>query len=153
VFKLNVDGFVLSSKLVIIYGMNYIGYRMPSYVVTSWARIFHLRVALIDWFLVFNATFSNYIMAISLSGGRGRSTRREPSTMSKQLVNFITCDCEANAPFCSLQSRARTHTTVLVIGLYEFLGNPTTWRIKPPFLGVDVENKMLHVCEMKTGRQ
>ena len=27
--------------------------------------------------------------------------------------------------FCNLQSRVRTHA-VLVIGLYEFLGNPTT---------------------------
>jgi len=42
--------------------------------------------------------------------------------MGKQLVNFITCGCESNAP---LQSRARTHA-VLVIGLYEWLGNTTT---------------------------
>jgi hypothetical protein len=34
-------------------------------------------------------------------------------------------------PFCNLQSRARTHT-VLVIGLYELLGNPTTSLIEPP---------------------
>ena len=34
-------------------------------------------------------------------------------------------------PFCNLQSRARTHT-VLVIGLYELLGNPTTQLIEPP---------------------
>ena len=46
------------------------------------------------------------------------STQREPPTMGKQLVNFITL-------FCKLQSRARTHA-VLVIGLYELLGNPTT---------------------------
>jgi hypothetical protein len=38
-------------------------------------------------------------MAISLSGGRSRSTRREPPTMGKQLVNFITCGCEPSAPF------------------------------------------------------
>ena len=38
-------------------------------------------------------------MAISFSGGRSRSTRREPLTMGKQLVNFITCGCESNAPF------------------------------------------------------
>ena len=50
------------------------------------------------WFLVFNATFS-YIMVTSFSGGRSRSTRREPPTMGKQLVNFITCDCESSAPF------------------------------------------------------
>ena len=32
-------------------------------------------------------------MATSFSGGRSRSTRREPPTMGKQLVNFITCGC------------------------------------------------------------
>jgi hypothetical protein len=39
---------------------------------------------------VFNATFSN-IMATSFSGGSSRSTPREPPTMGKQLVNYITC--------------------------------------------------------------
>ena len=34
-------------------------------------------------------------------------------------------------PFCNLQSRERTHT-VLVICLYELLGNPTTYLIEPP---------------------
>jgi hypothetical protein len=33
--------------------------------------------------------------------------------------------------FYNLQSRARTHV-VLVIGLYELLGNPTTLLIEPP---------------------
>jgi hypothetical protein len=33
-------------------------------------------------------------------------------------------------PFCNLQSRARTHA-VLVIGLYELIGNPTTYLIEP----------------------
>jgi hypothetical protein len=41
--------------------------------------------------------------------------------MGKQLVNFITCGCESNAPFLIFISRARTHI-VLVIGLYELLG-------------------------------
>ena len=27
------------------------------------------------------------------------STQREPPTMGKQLVNFITCGCESSAPF------------------------------------------------------
>jgi hypothetical protein len=45
--------------------------------------------------------------------------------MGKQLVNFITCGCESSAPFFgNLQSREQTHA-VLVIGLYELLGNPT----------------------------
>ena len=55
------------------------------------------------WVLVFNATFSNIsaisiIMATSFSGGRSRSTRWEPSTICKQLVNFITCGCESSGP-------------------------------------------------------
>jgi len=49
-----------------------------------------------------------------------------PPTMGKQLVNFIICRAASRVnPFCNLQSRARTHA-VLVIGLYELLGNPTT---------------------------
>jgi hypothetical protein len=45
-------------------------------------------------FGVFNATFS-YIMATSFSGGR---SWREPPTMGKQLVNFITCGCKFTKP-------------------------------------------------------
>ena len=63
-------------------------------------------------------------MATSFSGGRSQSARRETLTMGKQLVNFITCGCESSAPFlCNLQIQTRTHA-VLVIGLYELLGNP-----------------------------
>jgi len=53
-----------------------------------------------DWFdfWCFNVTFSN-IMAISFSGGRRQSTRKESPTMGKQLVNFITCSCESSAHF------------------------------------------------------
>ena len=54
---------------------------------------------LIDWCLVFNATFSN-ISAISWRPvEEAGSTRREPPTMGKQLVSFITCGCESSAPF------------------------------------------------------
>jgi hypothetical protein len=49
-------------------------------------------------FIVLNATFS-YIMVTSFSGGRSWNTRREPPTMGKQPVNFITCGCESSAPF------------------------------------------------------
>jgi hypothetical protein len=64
-------------------------------------------------------------MATSFSGGGNRSTRREPPTMGKQLVNFITLRLRVECTlFCNLQSRARTHA-VLVIGLYELL-DPTT---------------------------
>ena len=57
---------------------------------------------LIDWFLVFTATFQqyfSYMMATSFNGGRSQSSRREPPTMGKKLVNFITCRCESSAPF------------------------------------------------------
>jgi hypothetical protein len=74
-------------------------------------------------------------MATSFSGGRSRSTRREPPTMGKQLVNFITAAGSRVHPFCNVQSRAQTHA-ILVIGLYELLGNPTTYLIESagPFL-------------------
>jgi hypothetical protein len=62
-----------------------------------------------DWFLVLNATFS-YIMATSFSGGRSLSTRREPPTMGKQLVNFITCGCESSAPFFVIYKAGHEHS-------------------------------------------
>jgi hypothetical protein len=40
--------------------------------------------------------YFSYIRATSFSGG---STQREPPTMDKYLVNFITCGCESSAPF------------------------------------------------------
>ena len=82
-------------------------------------QIFSLLAFGEQWFL-------SLIMATSFSGGRSRSTWREPPTMGKQLVNYITCGWKYSAPFfCNLQSQAWTHTA-LVIGLYELLGNPTT---------------------------
>ena len=60
-----------------------------------------ILIDLIFWCLTlshFQQHFS-YFMATSFSGGRSRSTRREPPTMGKQLVNFITCGCESSAPF------------------------------------------------------
>jgi hypothetical protein len=62
--------------------------------------------------------YFSYIMATSFSGGRSRSTRREPPTMGKQLVNFITCGCELNAPFFVIYKAGREP---LVMGLYELL--------------------------------
>jgi len=44
----------------------------------------------------------------------GGGSWREPQTLGKQLVNFITCSCELNAPIFWV----RTHA-VLVIGLYD----------------------------------
>jgi len=43
--------------------------------------------------------YFNYIMATSFSGGRSRSPWREPPTMGKQPVSFITFCCESNARF------------------------------------------------------
>jgi hypothetical protein len=40
-----------------------------------------------------------YSWTTSFSGGGSRSTRREPPTMGKQLVSFITCGCKSSAPF------------------------------------------------------
>ena len=72
------------------------------------------------------AIFQFYIMTTNFCGGRSRCTWREPPTMGEQLVNFITCGFESSIPFLrNLQNRARTHA-VLVIGLYELLGNLTT---------------------------
>jgi hypothetical protein len=78
------------------------------------------------YFWCFNATFSN-LSAISWRPVLVvEEARREPLTIGKQLVNFITCGCYSSAPFfVTYKSRARTHA-VLVIGLYELLGNPTT---------------------------
>jgi hypothetical protein len=60
--------------------------------------IYHDKIDFDFDFLCFNSTFSN-IMATSFSGGRSRSTRKEPPTMGKQLVNVIICGCESSAPF------------------------------------------------------
>jgi len=49
-------------------------------------------------------------MATSFSGGRNRSTRREPPTMDKQLVNFITYSCESSAPFFVIYKAEREPT-------------------------------------------
>jgi hypothetical protein len=35
------------------------------------------------------------IMATTFSGGRSWSTRREPPTMGKQLVSFISCNLQS----------------------------------------------------------
>jgi hypothetical protein len=61
--------------------------------------------------------------------------------MGKQLVNFIICGCESVHPFPNLQSRVRTHA-VLVIGLYELLGNPTTYLIEPPVPSLTSDSEM-----------
>jgi hypothetical protein len=59
---------------------------------------------LIDWFIYLlcltplSAVFQLY-HGDQFSGGRSRSTRKEPPSMGKQLVNCITCGCESGTPF------------------------------------------------------
>jgi hypothetical protein len=52
-----------------------------------------------DRFFCVLTPYFSYIMATSFSGERSRSTRREPLTKGKQLVNFITCSFKSSAPF------------------------------------------------------
>ena len=60
---------------------------------------FHWLIDWCFWCLMHFQQYFSYIMATSFSGGRSQSTRREPSTMGKQLVNSITYGCESSAPF------------------------------------------------------
>jgi hypothetical protein len=72
-----------------------------------------LKVILFLVFLVFERHFQqyfSYIMATSFSGGGSRSTWREPQTMGKQLVNFITCGCETIASFFVIYKAGREPT-------------------------------------------
>ena len=50
------------------------------------------------------------IMGTSFSGGRSRSTRREPPTMGKKLVSFITYGCESSPPFFVIYKAGREAT-------------------------------------------
>jgi len=79
---------------------------------------------------VFNATFSN-ISAISwrpvlVLEEAGVWEYSERTTDHGQATGKLSLAAASRVhPFCNLQSRGRTHA-VLVMGLYEFLGNPTT---------------------------
>jgi hypothetical protein len=64
--------------------------------------------------------YFSYIRATSLSGGKSRSTRREPPTMGKQLVNLSLAAASRVHPFCNSQSRVLTYA-VLVIGLNDWV--------------------------------
>jgi len=70
-------------------------------------------------------------MATSFSGGRSRSTRRTTDHgQATGKLYHLQLRVEWTF-FCNLQSWAQTHA-ILVIGLYELLGNPTTQLIEPP---------------------
>ena len=70
-------------------------------------------------------------MATSFSGGGSQSTRREPPTMGKQLVNFITCVASRAHPlFVVYKARARAHTHTLVCPIWsaaDILHTHTRW--------------------------
>jgi hypothetical protein len=78
---------------------------------------------LIDLFIVFNATFSNISVLVV-----GEAEYPERTTDHGQATGKLY---PLLHPFCNLQRRARTHA-VLMIGLYELLGNETTELIEPP---------------------
>ena len=83
-----------------------------------------------EWFYLIFGDFHfqqyiSYIMATSFSGGRIRSTQREPPAMGKQLVNFTTCGCESSAPFLYF-TKPGANPRRIVDRRYEVLGNPTT---------------------------
>jgi hypothetical protein len=77
---------------------------------------------------VFNATSSNksaiswrQVLVVEEAGVPGENHR--PWQATGKLYHLrLRVECTL---FCNLQSQAQTHV-VLVIGLYELLGNPTT---------------------------
>jgi hypothetical protein len=56
------------------------------------------NVALMEGARVAQWVRSLDLTAQQVSGGGSRSTRREPPTLGKQLVNLIICDGESSAP-------------------------------------------------------
>jgi hypothetical protein len=73
----------------------------------------YISYGVIDDWLIFGVyrhfkQYFSYIMATSFSGGRSRS---KPSTMGKQLVNFITSVCESRAPFFVIYKAGREPTS------------------------------------------
>ena len=78
--------------------------------------------------MVFNVTFNNIsaiswqpVLVVEEAGVPERTTDHGQAT-GKLYHLRLRVECNL---FGNLQSRARTHA-VLVIGLYELLGNPTT---------------------------
>ena len=52
---------------------------------------------------------TTYMKKLKITSG-GRSAQREPPTMGKQLVSFITCSCELSAPFFVIYKTGRKLT-------------------------------------------
>ena len=90
---------------------------------------FPKMIFILIWFIVFNVTFSNISaitwrpdLVVAKAGVPGENHRPWAAT-GKLYHLWLRVECTL---FCNLQSRARTHA-VLVIGLYELLGNPTNY--------------------------
>ena len=86
-----------------------------------------------DWFdlIVFNSTFSNIsaiswwpVLVVEETGIPGENYRPSWHGQATGKLYHLRLRVEFTL-FCNLQSWARTHA-ILVIGLYELLGNPTT---------------------------
>jgi hypothetical protein len=85
------------------------------------------------WFIVFSATFSNIstiswrpVLEAGVPGENHRPWAINWLTLSLVAASHIICTI-----FCNLQSRAWTHA-VLVISLYELLGNKTAYLNESP---------------------
>ena len=92
-------------------------------------------------------------MATSFSGGRSWSTgenHNHGQATGKLYHLRLRVECTL---FCHIQSRARTHT-ILVTGLYELLGNPTTKLIEPhgPF-PLPLSNRKYNIIKEKNRSQ
>ena len=82
-----------------------------------------------NWFILINATFSNIsaiswrpVLVVEEAGVYTKRTTDHGQATGKLYHLRLRVECTF---FYNLQSQLQTHT-VLVIGLYELLGNPTT---------------------------
>ena len=87
----------MKKTFLLFYEFNCVTLNEEDFLIVLCVPLCQSEWRLID-FLCVNSTFSN-IMVTCFSGGGSWSTRRDPSTLGKQLVNFITCGYESIAPF------------------------------------------------------
>ena len=99
---------------------------------------------------MFNATFSNIsalsrrpVLVVEEAGVPGENHPQWASNWYNKLYHLPAVS--RVHPFCNLQSRVRTHI-VLVIGVYELLGNRTTKLIEPPGPSFKYEDVYLLNC-------
>ena len=61
-------------------------------------------------------------MATSFSDGGSWSTQREPPTLGKQPVNFITCGCESSAPFFVIYKAENLKDQLIKYSRQQYIG-------------------------------